>query len=149
MSDEVRLNVSFSTDDDGFLSQQCPSCERRFKVKFGEGSDQPIAFCPYCGHNEQGCWWTQQQADYLAAKASDEVVGPQIEKMARDFNRRSRRDDFVQVSMEVKRSPVPEPPVEHNDEWPTCRFDCCGEIIKHEGKESTLHCIICGKEHNL
>ena len=73
MSDEIRVRVSLNTDDDGFLSQRCPSCERRFKVKFGEGSDRPISFCPYCGHNEEGCWWTQEQADYLAAQAGNQA----------------------------------------------------------------------------
>jgi len=146
MHDPIRVNIKLNTDDDGFLSQECPACERRFKVKFGEGSEAPIAFCPYCGHNQENCWWTQDQADYLAAVAGGEVLGPELEEMARDFNRQSPKGGFVSISMEVKRSPVPDPPDEPNDDWPTRTFDCCGETIKHDGQEESLHCIICGKE---
>lgn len=142
MSDHV--TVSLPTDDDGFLSQECPGCERRFKVNFNEGSDQPISFCPYCGHNATGCWWTPEQAEYLSAKAAEEVVGPELEKMARDFNRKSS-GGLISMNMEVSRSPTPPSPEEPNDNLPVTTFECCGERIKHDGQKSMLRCVICGK----
>jgi hypothetical protein len=63
------LEVNFPTDLDGFLSQECPSCNQPFKVLFGQGSSEPISFCPYCGFEGQDCWWTQEQVDHAAAAA--------------------------------------------------------------------------------
>lgn len=68
--------VSLPTDGDGFVSQECPACCKRFKVVFGEGSQRPIGHCPYCGHAGEGCWWTQDQADFLAAVAGQKIAGP-------------------------------------------------------------------------
>jgi hypothetical protein len=95
------MQVSLATDNDGFLSQECPTCMRRFKVLLGQGSDQPIRHCPYCGHEGEGCWWTTEQADYLAAVASEELIGPELKKMARDFNRTSNQGLF-KLRMDVK-----------------------------------------------
>ena len=139
-----RISVSLSTDDDGLLSQECPSCERRFKVKYNEGSDQPISFCPYCGHNDTGCWWTPEQAEYLSGRAAEEIVAPELGKMARNFNRKSRGGLFS-MSTKVRRSPAPPPPKELDNDWPHVTFSCCGEVIKHDGQSSDLRCIICGK----
>jgi len=141
------VTVSFNTDSDGFLSQECPSCERRFKAKLGEGSDQPISFCPYCGHSGRDCWWTPEQVEYLSTKVSNEVIGPQLDAMARDFNRKTA-GGFVSMSMEVSKTPIPLQPYEPNDDWPKAKFECCNEVIKHDGKVHRLHCIICGSDTN-
>lgn len=145
MNDKIELNIRFNTDDDGFLSQECPACQKRFKTKFGEGSDLPISFCPYCGHQGQGCWWTKGQADYIADIASKSVVEPELERMARDFNRNTGSGSPISMSMEVKGSPQPTPPHEPEEDWPIVLFDCCGEKTKHDGSHPPIHCIICGK----
>ena len=138
------LSVCLYTDNDGFLSQECPGCERRFKVNFSEGSDKPISFCPFCGHNDTGCWWTPEQAEYFSTKAAEEVVGPELEKMARDFNHKSS-GGLISMNMEVSHSPTPPAPDEPDDDWPVVTFECCGERIKYDGQNEELRCIICGK----
>ena len=138
------FHVSLMTDDDGFLSQECPSCKRRFKATFNEGSDKPISFCPHCGHNDTGCWWTAEQAEYLSGKAAEEIVAPELNKIARDFNRKSS-GGLISMNMKVSHSTTPPAPEESNDDWPVVTFDCCGGRIKHTGQNSELRCIICGK----
>jgi len=141
---DKNVKVTLSTDNDGFLSQECPGCQRRFKVNFSEGSDQPISFCPYCGHNGTGCWWTPEQAEYLSAKAGKEIIAPELDKMARDFNRKTK-DGLISMNMKVSHSPTPPPPKEPNEDWPQVTFSCCDEVIKHDGQNSDLRCVICGK----
>lgn len=140
------MQISFNTDDQGFLSQECPACMGRFKVRFGEGSDQPIGFCPYCGNSGQNCWWTSKQAEYLSAKASSEMVAPELEKMARDFNRRVGGKGLFSMSMKVSKTSVPPEPIEANEDWSHFLFKCCGETIRYDGDFRKLHCIICGKQ---
>lgn len=140
------LEFSLEADSDGFLSQECPSCGKRFKVRFGEGSDQPIHFCAFCGHEGEGCWWTQEQANYLSGLAASQVLGPQLEKMANDFNRKvGTGRDLLKVSMKVSRPSTPERPHEPEDDWRKTRFQCCNEVIKHP-PGARVRCIICGSD---
>ena len=144
MSDMVE--VSLNTDHEGFISQECPSCNRRFKAKYGEGSDQPVGYCPYCGHHETGCWWTPEQSEYLAATAAVEVLSPQMEKMAREFNRKTGGGGLISMSMNYSPPSTPQRPIEAEEEWPKVMFQCCGETIKHDGASQLLNCIICGAQ---
>lgn len=43
------VSVALPTDSDGFVSQECHACSKRFKAVFGEGSDRPIAIVPTVG----------------------------------------------------------------------------------------------------
>ena len=144
MPDEITMKVRFNTDGDGFISQECPKCERRFKVKFGEGSDQPLSVCPYCGYEGRKCWWTKEQADHMAKAVIQETVEPGLEKMAKEVNRSARKGGFITMSMDFKRSRKAIPPEEPDDKWGTTLFECCNETIRHDGSKSTLYCVICG-----
>ena len=120
---DKHFNVTLNTDNDGFLSQECPSCKRRFKAKFNDGSDQPISFCPYCGHNETGCWWTPEQAENLSGKVAEEIVVPELDKIARDFNRNTR-GGLISMNMKVSHSPTPPQPQEQDEDCPQATFSC-------------------------
>lgn len=139
------VSVALPTDSDGFVSQECHACSKRFKAVFGEGSDRPIGHCPYCGHEEQNCWWTQEQASYLAAVAGQEIADSLLDDFAREVNRMSRPGDFLQVSAKVDRGPRPSPPAETDTSMMSVTFECCGERVKHDGSQARLYCIICGK----
>lgn len=141
---DTSVTVSLSTDSDGFVSQECPACSKRFKVVFGKGSDGPIGHCPYCGHAGQSCWWTQAQADYLAAMAGQEIARPLLDEFARRVNGVSKAGDFLKVSAKVEHGPRPTVPDELDTAMSVVNFQCCGERIKHDGSAATLHCIICG-----
>jgi len=140
-----RMQISFDTDSDGFLSQECPACHKRFKANFSEGSDQPLSFCPYCAHQGRDCWWTQAQADYIINAVSNELIDPTMEKMARDFNRKIPKDGLISMKMKYKPGPRSVAPKEPNEDWPKLLFECCGETIKHDRSMDTLHCVICGR----
>src|SRR5262245_48215247 len=121
------VSLTLSTDEDGFVSQECPSCERRFKVVFGAGSEKPISFCPYCSHEGTGCWWTSEQAEYISAVAAAEIIGPELESMARDINSRGSASSFVRMTMTIEHPETPIKPEEPNDPMPTAEFSCCNE----------------------
>jgi len=145
------MEISFNTDSDGFLSQECPACKRRFKVQFTQdASGKSLTFCPYCGHSGEDCWWTQEQADYVAASLQKEVV-PEIKKMARNLERMNRPGGAVQfkANRSLRPGALPPAPKESDDPWPKATFSCCDEVIKHDGSVRQFHCIICGKETSV
>ena len=145
----LSTTVTLATDSDGFVSQECPVCARRFKVVFGEGSEQPISHCPYCGHSGQNCWWTQDQADYLTGVAGEEFVDPLLDDFARRINRSNRPGGLVRFSAKVTHGPRPSQPTESDAPMPILTFRCCGERVKHDGSAATLHCVICGASTNV
>ena len=138
------ISISLSTDQDGFVSQECPACRRHFKVIFGQGSKKPILFCPYCGHQGTGCWWTEEQVDYFKEIATREVVYPELERMARELNAGCSSGDLVRIEMRVSHPALPVAPIESSTEMRFIEFSCCGERIKHDGSTPQLRCIICG-----
>ena len=87
--EERALQINFPTDADGYLSQECPSCEQCFKVLFGEGSEEPISFCPYCGHKGRDCWYTKDQVEYINAVATDVVLRPELMRLEREMKKAS------------------------------------------------------------
>lgn len=133
------MEVSFLTDSDGFLSQECPSCEQRFKVRFGEGSDEPISYCPYCGHKGEQCWYTKEQVDHMSTVAQTVFVTPALKRLQRSLGGKSSGGFST---------PQTPPPIDPDLDLPILKFPCCNETIKaaHQNK---LFCIICGKEIDI
>ena len=142
----MELKVSFPTDSDGFLSQECPSCVQRFKVLLGQGSEEPISFCPYCGYNDQGCWTTQEQNSHIQEVALDVLVVPELKKLEREFKRESGR--LFSVSIESDLPKPSAPPMEIDEPFDILHFPCCQETVKLNRQQSHF-CIICGTEVDM
>ena len=140
----MNIPVSFPFDSQGYLSQECPECERQFKVRFGQGSEQPLSFCPYCGHEGRNCWWTTEQAEHVAALAREKVVSPLMDDFARRLQRLNRPGGMLRVSVRRSATPRAVAPVEPEEELQEHFFPCCGERIRHEESAGGLFCVICG-----
>ena len=140
------MEVSFPTDSDGFLSQECPLCMQRFKVLFGQGSENPISFCPYCGYNDQGCWCTLEQNSYMQKVALDVLVAPQLKKLGREL--KSESSELLSVSLKTELPEPFRPPMETDDPFDILHFPCCQETVKLSRQQSHF-CIICGREVDM
>jgi hypothetical protein len=137
------------SDEDGFLSRECPTCLQRFKAPIVEGS-VAVNFCPYCGHEGSDCWWTPAQLDYAKSLMTQQVIGPELDSLAQEVD--SMRHSFIKISL--KRSPPVSPimPTEHEGPSDTHTFPCCGARVKFEpekvatadGRSGVLTCIQCG-----
>ena len=140
------MEVNYPTNFEGFLSQECPSCAKRFKVCFGQGSEEPISYCPYCRHNGQDGWFTQNQIEHVQAIAASTVVAPELAKLAQEFERMS--GGFAKLDMPSDFTEVSIPLMETDDDLRELRLPCCGEIVKMEQKQE-YYCIICGGAVNM
>lgn len=140
------MQVSFPTDSDGFLSQECPSCEQRFKVLFGHGSEEPISYCPYCGYNGRQCWYTQEQVAYIQAVAANMVLAPELKNLERQLEGASK--GFLKVDVKSNFSKPSPPPIETDDAFDILHFPCCNETVKAT-RHNRHFCIICGTEIDM
>jgi transcription elongation factor Elf1 len=144
MQEIRKATVQVPTDRDGFTSQECPVCRKRFKVVFTQGGGHPLAHCPYCGHSGEDCWWTEEQVQYFRAVAGKKFVTPMLQDSARNIERMNSPGSFLRFSAKVKPGPVPRVPVEPETEMPVVTFACCAERVKHDGTSRKLNCPICG-----
>ena len=140
------MEINFSTDTDGFLSQECPSCNQQFKVILGEGSEEPISFCPYCGHSGRDCWFTQEQIDHIHGVAIDVFLAPELKKLERQLM--GVNSDLLKVDFNSSIADVPPSPVDADRDFEIFRFPCCNETIK-VNRHDKLFCIICGQEKDI
>ena len=137
------MNINFETDADGFLSQECPSCRRRFKALFDERSDTVLSFCPYCRHTGEDNWLTPEQLDYVRSVATEVAIRPQLEQLKREIAGSASGMIDIQVTEDIPDA-VP-PPLETIDDYDTIYFQCCTETIKAE-RRNRHYCVICGRE---
>lgn len=156
MPDLVRIPASvFPRDSDGFLSRECPVCERIFKVRFDGGAESAGAelsdeeatieaeqmrrFCPLCHELVQGSrWWTPAQLEYAKALVFS-AVHEQFQQMLADTTRSSGGV----IELRAGSSPSePQPPEEsedmiivvppcHEDDPVKVPVDFVGEVACH------------------
>lgn len=134
----MKKSIKFNLDSEGFISRECPSCERQFKIKYGEGADGPLNYCPYCEHEGLDCWWTQAQVEYLEVEKSL-IAHELIDGAFKDFNKPGSGFTFKPSS----RPASTEPPPELDNGWEIVIFDS-GEQLKHDGASSELRCPVTG-----
>ena len=149
--DEFSIPISIPLDGDGYLSRECPNCERQFKC-FAHDEGDPTAevadqfFCPLCGQPAgPDEWWTPQQLEYAQGAA-----GPELDRIVQD----SFEDAFKGVkgiSFEANRDftlgiPTPDALTEEDDGMVAVEPPCHpNEPLKvPEDAVGRLHCLICG-----
>jgi len=145
------IPMTLPLDKDGFLRRECPNCRRQFKwlPTEGETSGQPQSqyYCPYCGKPAGiNAWWTKEQVQYAKQLTAAKVIGPELEKFAKDVKQLNRPGSLVRFETKYKRPSKP-PPLHEPDDMrkvvPPCHPN---EPLKiHEDWNKPVFCLICGK----
>lgn len=146
MTDSISLRIP--SDDDGFISRECPTCLGTFKAKVIDGGTI-VHFCPYCGHEGDDCWWTPDQLAYARAAAM-EALSPEIDEMAAELE--SASSGLIKVTVERSTPERPVAPIESSATEEAHSFSCCGTEAKIErhllmtsgGATAPVTCISCG-----
>jgi hypothetical protein len=145
MPEEIhRVTMRIPIDDDGFVRQKCPTCDREFKRLHRDEADESTQaqlggfYCPYCAIQSSGNWLTDAQTEQLRAIALRDVAQPTVEGLLRKSFGSSVRFTPNQVEM-------PAPLAEAND-MRRVDFDCHpSEPAKVlDGWPGPVHCRICG-----
>jgi DNA-directed RNA polymerase subunit RPC12/RpoP len=143
MSDsEVTVGMSLPLDSDGFLRRECPTCEREFKwLHTSEGEGESPAdggyFCPYCGvQAPANAWLTQAQVELAKNTVATEVVGPMLERFARDIKFSVRYDPPEKLA-----------PLTEVDDMIRVDFAChpSAPLKLLEDWSQSARCLLCGQ----
>lgn len=141
------FSISFSSDEEDFISRACPECGARFKAKVVDG-EITISSCPFCQH-EGNRWETPEQLEYGKAFAAKQVLQPEFDKLDRAFKSLGRGGGgmfSVKVTGEMPDLRVPSKPVERTEEMPQRTTSaCCNATVRHDESAQPRFCIACGK----
>jgi len=125
---EIKMNLSFPLDDDGFFRRECPFCRKEFKILLEKdeltdlaqkgidsfmikpkeeatdldesGHSETEFICPYCGQwASSDSWWTQEQLAYLGIVAKNIMAKMVNENLIRPLKRTFRRPSSGMVSI--------------------------------------------------
>jgi len=159
---EIKVNLPFPLDEDGFFRRECPFCHKEFKVllekeeltdlaqegidsfmlekketNLTESESSETEFvCPYCGQRAPSdSWWTQEQLAYVRVVAKNIMAKIVNEKLIRPLKRAFRRSssDMVSIQFEGKEIEQQEPWISPElDDMEIFDLPCCERKIKVE-----------------
>lgn len=148
MTDEFELSMKVPLDSDGFLRRQCPTCERELKWRSAgedeEATPAPEAgyFCPYCAvQAPPDSWWTEAQIEAAQAQAFEQVVKPELDKLAGSAG----SSGFLEIDVSVSEPDQP-PALSEQDDMHRVDFRCHPEepVKVLDNWDRPVHCPICG-----
>lgn len=125
---EIRMNLSFPLDGDGFFRRECPFCYKDFKILLEKEELTDITqkgidsfmiemkkevadlddieysetefTCPYCGQQAPNdSWWTQEQLAYVGIIAKNIMAKIVNENLIRPLKRTFQRPSSGMISI--------------------------------------------------
>lgn len=150
-----KVSVAMPADPEGYTDRQCPSGECMFQFKLHENDwaqkvrDEEV-FCPFCGHTADSTqWWTQQQIEYAKDMALAQIqqrIGHAMQIDAQHWNRRQKRDSFLNITLKVNNKPQHIPLSSANAEPMRLKITCPACSCRYAVIGAAFFCPACG--HN-
>lgn len=146
MSDDLTLEISIPSDDDGYILLQCQYCGTFFKIPAGDMENDALLdlYCPGCGLISES-YLTEDVIELAQAMAQNYAMDI-IYDAFKDLERKTKRG--------VVKFKAGKPP-KHEDENPIrsgiealdiTRFNCCKKNAKIKPllKMTGCYCPFCG-----
>lgn len=144
--EDIKLNLSIPSDNDGFCLMQCPLCAGFFKLTPTdiEAEDVIQIWCPNCGLKSDN-YFTQDVIELALAMAENTVM----DKIYKSFKKSERKMKTKNISFKTNRRPSRKhenPIIAGIELLDIYKYDCCHRkskikpIIKLIGS----YCPFCG-----
>jgi uncharacterized Zn-finger protein len=145
---EVTFKITLPSDNDGFVTLQCPFCEDRFKltVRDFEREDIIEIFCPYCGlRHERSHFFTDEvieQAHIIAAN----YLKSQVNQWVKDLERSTKSNKYVKLKAGKPLKMDSEKILFEKEELETYTLTCCQITVKTRPIHQVIgiYCPCCG-----
>lgn len=142
------LHISIPTDDDGFVSFQCPFCSDKFKLSVGECEQEDVLqiFCPYCGLSDELSNFLSDEVNEQLRIAAQNYLAEQINSMLRDMERRFHRNPGVSFRASPLNTEPDSQIIETDDDLEPSTHEICGRTVKVHANciEVGPYCPYCG-----
>ena len=146
MSDEIHMEISIPTDDDGYVLLQCEHCGSYFKATPSDIEDDGVLeiFCPSCGLVSEN-YATEDVIELALAMAENvamDMVYDTLKKMERQF-----RNSPISFKMNKRPKYEAENPIRSGiGALEIATFPCCKRTAKVKPllKMTGCYCPFCG-----
>ena len=146
MSDEIRMEISIPSDDDGYVLLQCEYCGDYFKATPSDIEDDGVLemFCPCCGLVSEN--YVTEDVIELALAMAENVAMDIVDEMLKKMERQFRNGP---ITFKVSKSPKrkAENPIRSGIEaLEITTFPCCRRAAKIKPllKMTGCYCPFCG-----
>lgn len=147
MSETVK--VSIPTDDEGFITFQCPFCSEHFKLDADEVQDDSVidVFCPLCGlKDEASAFITDEVREHMEQIAMNMMNG-MINNFTKDLEKQFRGNKTINFKA-GKPLPQDNPKLlfDKENNMNIIELECCKRKvkIKNNNIHSKVYCPYCG-----
>lgn len=146
MEDEIHMEISIPTDDDGYVLLQCEHCGTYFKATPSDVEDDGVLriFCPSCGLTSES-YATEdvlELAEAMVENVALDAVYDMLEQMEQKLN-----SGLLAFSAGKRPQPKMENPIHSGiDSLEITTFPCCERSAKVKPllKMTGCYCPFCG-----
>lgn len=155
--DEIRsieVTADTSSDGDGFVRRQCPTCSQQFKWHHGpanaeaeQEADASVYFCPLCGEPAEPTEWFTDDQLHLIEGAAQAAAVPVVDQMLDDILKGLSGPNIrVKRTGHLETPPRPDPLVEPDDMVIVSSPCHAFEPVKvPERWVEPIFCLVCGE----
>jgi len=148
MSDIVTFSINIPSDDDGFVSRECPHCDDRFKMTTVDIESEELLdlFCPYCGLpssvSETHPSEVLEQAHILAENYAASIINDAFKDLERTFSGSKHLKFKRGQPLPIKDDKV----LFEKEEMAAIELTCCTKVVKVNDLSAAtgIYCPFCG-----
>jgi hypothetical protein len=149
MSD-IEIQFSIPLDDDGYITLQCPFCDKQFKALGEDFEDESIyeIFCPHCGLVSEPSDFLSDEIIEKGMSLAENHMYEILNGFISDLEKGFKNNDLIRVKTGPKFKMNSPKTIIESDNMETYQLNCCERTIKVSLIDDTLYCPFCGGETN-
>jgi uncharacterized Zn-finger protein len=145
---EVVFSISIPSDDDGFITLQCPFCNDRFKLSVEDVEREDIIeiFCPYCGLQNKPSSFLTDEVVEQAQRIAKNYAKSLLNQFSKDLEKKFKSSKHISVKagkpLEMENDKV----LFEREELELTQLECCQSTVKVSAlaKQVGVYCPFCG-----
>lgn len=145
---DVSFQITIPSDNDGFITLQCPFCDDRFKLTVEEFQREDIIeiFCPYCGLRHQHSEFLRDEVIEQAQIIAGNYAKSLLNQWMKDLERSTARNKFVKIKAGKLPKIEAEKILFEQEELEITTLVCCQVTVKTRplNKVIGVYCPCCG-----
>lgn len=142
------IHFSIPLDDDGFVTLQCPFCNKHFKISGADAEDETNfeLFCPYCGLVTGPNNFLSDEVKEKALRLVENYLYEMLNGFTDNIDKMFKKNDFIKVKKSSKFEMNSPKIIVESDNMETYKLPCCERKIKASLIDDNMYCPFCGGE---
>ncbi|MEG4911629.1 hypothetical protein [Microcoleus sp. B7-D4] len=145
---DVAFQIKVPSDNDGFITLQCPFCDDRFKLTVEDFQREDIIeiFCPYCGLRDQHNQFLRDEVIEQAQIIASNYAKSLLNQWVKDLEKSTKRNKFVNFKAGKLPKLEAEKILFEQEELEITTLVCCQVTVKTRplNKVIGVYCPCCG-----